>query len=305
MGNGESHLVVETKIRLPGIITEVGEYRWGGPYETVFDPHNTYIACMMLSRRPAVFSGYYMLDNIAGECGDVGEVTFSPANTTMYQRSAGIPQRIVRCTFDADRFDSVTGLNGRFGRRELSASLDIKESGIGETMRRLAEEMETPGFASNVLVESFALGVMVQIARYFRATRERRELRRAVMARWQMRRIDQYLKELEGRAPALSDLATQCGVSRGHLNRVFKATTGMTLHDYVADIRIKRAKSYLIDTHLSLKEISFRLGFSQPSSFSLAFRNAVGETPRSYRQRYQNRKRSSGAALAIARGAPP
>jgi AraC family transcriptional regulator len=296
MGNGESHFGVETQIRLPGITAEMGEYRWDGPYETIFDSHSTYIACLILTKLPAVFSGYYMLDDIAGECGDVGEVTFSPANTTMYQRSAGLPQRVLRCTFDADRFNSVTGLDGSFGKRELSASLNIKESRIGETMLRLAQEMEAPGFASNVLVESFALGVMVQIARYFRATRERCEARRAVLARWQMRRINQYLNEFEGPAPTLSDLAAQCGVSRGHLNRLFKATTGVTLHEYVSDIRMKRAKSYLIDTNLALKEISFRLGFSQPPSFSLAFRNAVGETPRRYRQRLKNRSQSTAVS---------
>jgi AraC family transcriptional regulator len=253
---------------------------------------------MVLSSLPFIISGYFSRDNVTGECGDVGALSFMPAGASMYQRSAGVPVRVVRCTFEADRFTTATEHGSDWDRRELTACLDIRGTRLGETMLRLAQEIEAPGFASGVLVESLTLGVMVELARYLRRTREPTQTTPGVLARWQLRRVNQYLNEFEGHSPTLSDLAEQCGISEAHLSRLFKSTTGMTVHDYVTDVRVKRAKAYLADTNLALKEISWRLGFSQPACFSVAFRKAVGETPRGYRKQFRHRQRAPRASTA-------
>jgi AraC family transcriptional regulator len=150
-------------------------------------------------------------------------------------------------------------------------------------------------------VESCAVGVMIEVGRYLRNTRDRQELRRATLASWQLRRIDQYLNECSDHSPTIADLAKQAGVSRGHLTRLFKATTGVTVHDYVVEVRVRRAKTFLSDTDLPLKVISARLGFSRPTSFSLAFRQAVGESPRVFRQQFRTRHAGAGLKKTLTR----
>lgn len=290
--DAEAHFAPETQVRLPGITADIGEFRWGGPFEAVFGTRYDHMACMVLSTLPFIISGYFSRDNVTGESGDVGTLTFMPAGTSMYQRSAGVPVRVVRCTFEADRFKTATEHGSDWDRRELTACLDIRGTRLGETMLRLAQEIEAPGFASGIIVESCALGVMGEVARYLRRARDQKQATLAVLARWQLHRLNQYLNEFEGHSPTVSDLAEQCGVSEAHLSRLFKATTGMTVHDYVVDVRVKRAKAYLADTNLALKEISSRLGFSHPAGFSVSFRKAVGETPRGYRKQFRNRRRA-------------
>jgi AraC family transcriptional regulator len=287
VGNGDSYFATKAEVCLPGITADIGKFHLAGPYEVIFQPRPDPIACMLLSKRPFMASGYYIDGNVSSEYRDIGPLSFMPAGASMYQRSAGVPVHIVRCAIESKRFEAVANLGRHLERHELSACLDMHGTRLAEIMSRLAQEIEAPGFASGVLVESLALGLMVEIARYLRQTGEQKLPTATALAPWQLRRINQYLNEVDG-APTVSDLARQCGVSRSHLSRLFKVSTKMTVHDYVVDVRVKRAKAYLVDTDLPLKEISSRLGFSRPARFSQAFRQSVGESPRAYRQQFRN-----------------
>lgn len=68
--------------------------------------------------------------------------------------------------------------------------------------------------------------------------------------------------------------------------RAFKASTGLTIHAYVEQVRLAKAKALLSDTDIQLKEIAFRLGFSNAANFSAAFRKSAGESPREFRRRF-------------------
>jgi AraC-like DNA-binding protein len=47
--------------------------------------------------------------------------------------------------------------------------------------------------------------------------------------------------------------------------------------------QISKARDFLLQTELPLKEIAYQLGFRRPSNFSDAFRAATGETPGRFR----------------------
>ena len=106
---------------------------------------------------------------------------------------------------------------------------------------------------------------------------------------WQMRRITGYFEALSTYAPDLTELAELCGVSSRHLRRLFKATTQRTIYDYNRDVWTGKAKRMLCETDLPLKEVSARLGFSDPGAFSVAFRRTAGVAPRRYRQQSRTR----------------
>lgn len=54
---------------------------------------------------------------------------------------------------------------------------------------------------------------------------------------------------------------------------------GLSFRDVLSDVRRALALRYIRDEHLSLTEISYLLGFSEPSSFTRAFRGWTGKTP--------------------------
>jgi AraC family transcriptional regulator len=293
--NSETYFAPATRIRLPDMTLDTGEFRSGGPFEQICDSRPDATACMVLSKHPLELSGYLIHDSVFGHCRAIGMFNFFPPGASMYVRSAGAPVSLVRCTIDAERFRTTTSIDD-LDRRALTACLNVPAKCLGEPMSRLARELAEPGFASEIILESCALGIMGEIARYLRKSRDLKTNVTATLSAWQLRRIDEFLNEFEGCAPTVSGLAEKCGISRSHLSRLFKATTGVAVYDYIVDVRVKRAKAYLIDTDLPLKDISYRLGFSQAASFSQAFRRAVGETPRSYRQLFHRRSRGRRAA---------
>jgi AraC-like DNA-binding protein len=77
----------------------------------------------------------------------------------------------------------------------------------------------------------------------------------------------------------LSDVAERLRVSPFHLSRVFKETTGTGLHQYVTQLRLRRALAHLEDPRCSLTEIALDLGFSSHSHFTAAFRQAFATSP--------------------------
>lgn len=72
-------------------------------------------------------------------------------------------------------------------------------------------------------------------------------------------------------------------MSRTVLYSKFKAITGTTIAAYINDYRLRRARTMLRDTSLSISEISEKLGFSSQRYFSTFFKDRTGTTPTSYR----------------------
>ena len=73
-------------------------------------------------------------------------------------------------------------------------------------------------------------------------------------------------------------------VHPNHLNAVTKRVTGNTAKAFIQEHIISVAKSLLIQTDLSIKEISYRLSFSEPSHFSSFFKKITGFTAVEYKK---------------------
>jgi len=72
--------------------------------------------------------------------------------------------------------------------------------------------------------------------------------------------------------------------SSSYLSRIFKESTGMTINDYLIQLRIKRAMELLKQLHLSLEEICQEIGYANVSYFNKMFKSRTGLTPGQFRQ---------------------
>lgn len=91
-----------------------------------------------------------------------------------------------------------------------------------------------------------------------------------------------YIKENLTENLSLEKTAEYAGFSPVYFHNCFKASTGMTLHSYIEDLRIKKAINELITTKKTLTEIAYECGFSSQSYFSYAFKKKMGLSPREY-----------------------
>lgn len=77
----------------------------------------------------------------------------------------------------------------------------------------------------------------------------------------------------------LDEVAGEIGISKSHLCEVFRLYTDMTPYQYFIHAKINKAKELLETENLSIKEISFKLGFRDQYYFSRLFRNKTGIPP--------------------------
>jgi AraC family transcriptional activator of pobA len=79
------------------------------------------------------------------------------------------------------------------------------------------------------------------------------------------------------------DFADQLSVHVNHLNRAIKETTGKTTTGHISERIISEAKALLRHTNWNISEISYCLGFEEPSHFNNFFRKQADLTPTAYR----------------------
>jgi YesN/AraC family two-component response regulator len=82
----------------------------------------------------------------------------------------------------------------------------------------------------------------------------------------------------------LDDVAHAASVSRFHFCRLFHRETGVTFHEYLHELRVGRAKTLLVDRHLTVSEAAYTVGFNDLSHFDRTFRKIVGSSPTEYRR---------------------
>lgn len=82
----------------------------------------------------------------------------------------------------------------------------------------------------------------------------------------------------------IEDLAGELNVNYSHFRKAFKKYTGLSPMQYHTSLRMKQAVYLLTNTEMSVKEISFDLGFCSAFYFSKLFKEKTGHTPSEYRR---------------------
>jgi AraC-like DNA-binding protein len=82
----------------------------------------------------------------------------------------------------------------------------------------------------------------------------------------------------------LNELARVACLSPNHLLRTFRQAFGQTPHQYLTNLRLRRAQMLLIKTDLSVTDICFSVGFQSIGSFSWLFKQQFGVSPNRYRR---------------------
>lgn len=90
----------------------------------------------------------------------------------------------------------------------------------------------------------------------------------------------------------LARLASMANLSPYHFARLFRATMGKPVHQYVMEQRLEKGLRLVMDGRLSLSEISSQLGFADQSHFSHRFKRLFHITPGALRKESKNLPRS-------------
>ena len=94
--------------------------------------------------------------------------------------------------------------------------------------------------------------------------------------------ISQLVEERGAAQITIQQLAEAVHLSSGHLSRVFRRTTGMTLEQFLIRQRVELAKRALLDPRLNVAEVADRCGFCNPAYFASVFKKYAKCTPREF-----------------------
>lgn len=79
----------------------------------------------------------------------------------------------------------------------------------------------------------------------------------------------------------------EVAIGRTRLNSKIKSLTGLTLNDFILQIRLQKCAELLSDPDISISEISWQAGFSSASYMGKCFKERFGITPLQYRNQKQ------------------
>lgn len=75
----------------------------------------------------------------------------------------------------------------------------------------------------------------------------------------------------------------QIAIGRTRLGGKIKAITGLTLNDFILQIKLRKCASLLENSNLTISEIAWKAGFSSPGYMGKCFKEYFGVTPMQYR----------------------
>ncbi len=81
-----------------------------------------------------------------------------------------------------------------------------------------------------------------------------------------------------------SAMAKETKYSSTHLLRIFRASTGLTPHQYLIDLRIERAQRLLRNRDARLIHVAIECGFSSQAHLTRVFKARRGMTPEQYQR---------------------
>jgi len=101
--------------------------------------------------------------------------------------------------------------------------------------------------------------------------------------------ITEYLKANFYKTLKITDIAKHFHYSYGHLEKIFKENTGVTILQFINQIRLLHVENALINERKTILEISESVGFRNVKSLNQKFKEKHGVTPKQYRNAMRKR----------------
>jgi AraC family transcriptional regulator len=285
---------VEAEVRTPVVHVQINSIQWPERGELIVLDRDEYVLTQRLCPDPAIWLDADDLHTL----GPSGTLQLKPPRFPIRVRLSPGWQRTCVCAFDPAFVERTTDIAGDWDDDVIGLCCSIRKRFLSSIMMRVRQELEHPCHATAAIIEAAGKLLLAELSSYLAQGRRAASarVRNGGLAPWQLRVIKERIKAVNLGAPRLDALAALCGLSQFHMMRQFKASTGLTVHRYIEEIRLAAAKQMLADDNMSIKEVAARLGFSSQRYFSAAFRRLMTVAPTEYR--VQARSYSACAAIA-------
>ncbi|MDD3362405.1 MAG: helix-turn-helix domain-containing protein [Hespellia sp.] len=97
---------------------------------------------------------------------------------------------------------------------------------------------------------------------------------------------------------SLEKVAKGVFLNPSYVSHIFKATTGMSFINYLAEVKVDRAKVLLRDKNIRICDVANIVGYNNPEYFAKNFKKKTGYTPINYKAELQKNENERGGKTA-------
>ena len=228
---------------------------------------------------------FYETDEVAVDCAceglrrthllAAGLFDLIPAGAEGAWRDAA-PVGFVMIRFAPHLVASTAEALGARGAVDLAPQLGARDPVVEEIASALAAELDAPRPAARIYTDGLAAALA---SRLLQTSRAAGSPRRRSLSRPQLRRVLDLIEGNLAEDLPLERIADAARVSVPHFTAMFRRTTGQSVHRYVMERRVQRARCLLQDRRIAIADVAGACGFTHQSHLARWTRRVLGATP--------------------------
>lgn len=162
--------------------------------------------------------------------------------------------------------------------------LDEEKEIVEKLFQRIEKEWNSKQIGCQLFIRAQLMELLAIIYRNLKSNEESGAVLKEQLNYEKIRNSVEYLNQNYKEDISLEDLASMSNMSRNYFCTFFKQVMKMTTIEYIDLIRINKATLLLKTTSKSILEIAGESGYNNLSSFNVAFKKIIKESPRNYRK---------------------
>jgi len=210
--------------------------------------------------------------------GDCRILTYGDSNPSRWLQTYNEVSLIIDPQFVAD----VVGDGLAADRIEFISRHSIVDSVAVDFARTFLAELAADAPNGVMYAESLTVGLVLHLLANYGVAKPKVPSPRGKLNAFQLRAVLECITSQLDDDVSLLTLARQAHVSPFHFARLFRATVGVSPHQFVLRLRLERAVRFMKARKMPLAQIAVECGFHDQPHFTRAFRRVFRITPAMY-----------------------
>jgi AraC-like DNA-binding protein len=182
----------------------------------------------------------------------------------------------------------VHGMESPTASELFHGNISLSTSSSWMVARLLAtatSTLEADHLKARTCIQRAATLLGVDLNQTGRGPAPRMYLPRGGLAPWQAKLVDRYIREQSSSTIRVTTLAQMVQLSASHFFRAFRCSFAETPRSYIEKWRLMRGQQLMLNSDLSLAQISLEIGMCDQAHFCRTFRRVVGISPNAWRRK--------------------